>query len=402
VLLSGRAHAINIFIDYRYDPPGPNQFFNTQQKKDALQAAANRYSEVITESLLAATLSNNTQDPRISFTHPSTGANLQVSPATGPGDDALVAVGAAAAGEYRGPWSIAADQWILYPGGRSLAVAGEGGAGAGGTNFTQVFTSGTSHLNRGFRATGSTDHLAVWGGSISFDNDGSTNWHFDPNTTPPAGTLDFYTIALHEIGHALGLSADSADWDQFRAAPPNSHQFTGSQTLAAYNGDNGTSLTSLNQETANNRHWDEDVYNSRIFQNGNPKLVATVGLGAMQDLLMEPTADFTATIKRLELTNVDVAALRDLGWSTLPQINSSLPGDFNKDGTVNAADYVVFSKGLADNTYATWRANFGESTSGGSPANSPQPAGVPEPASWLFLLLALSPIFVSRRPPRSW
>jgi hypothetical protein len=116
---------------------------------------------------------------------------------------------------------------------------------------------------------------------------------------------------------------------------------------------------------------------------------------------MEPTADFVNGIKRLELTNVDVAALRDLGWSTLPQLNSSLPGDFNKDGAVNAADYVVFSKGLADGTYATWKANFGEGTPGGSPANSPYPAGVPEPTSWLLLLLALSPGFVSRRPPRS-
>jgi hypothetical protein len=32
---------------------------------------------------------------------------------------------------------------------------------------------------------------------------------------------------------------------------------------------------------------------------------------------MEPQADFSALISRLELTNVDVAQLRDIGWSTV-------------------------------------------------------------------------------------
>jgi hypothetical protein len=391
--LPEHAAAINITVDYSYDTLN---FFNTQQKRDALQAAANRYSNVITESLSGASLLNDSTDPRIGFHHPGTGVFHEVSPATGTGTDAIFGAGGGAANEYRGPWSIAANEWILYAGGRPLSVAGEGGTGTG-TNFTSVFTSGSSHINRGFRATGSVNHLPVWGGSITFDSDGSTNWHFDPNTTPGGGTLDFYSIALHEIGHALGLSATSTDWDSLKSGA----QFQGPQTIAAYNADNGTAVTFINQESSTNRHWDDGAYESRIFQNGSPKLVATVGTGALQDLLMEPTANFTATVKRFELTNVDVGALRDLGWSTLPQVTTQ-PGDYNKDGIVNAADYVVFAKGLADGDYATWRSNFGESTPGVSPANSPHLAAVPEPASLFLLLLLSSPLFFSRRPASRW
>jgi hypothetical protein len=188
------------------------------------------------------------------------------------------------------------------------------------------------------------------------------------------------------------------------------YQFLGPNTLAAYNADNGTSLSSLTMVRApdppsdlGDPHFDEDSvaggYNSYLFQNASPNLVGTVGTGAKQDLLMEPTANFTGTIRRFELTNTDVAALRDVGWSTVPQIDSQ-PGDYNKDGIVNAADYVVFSKGLAEGNYATWRANFGESSPGASPANSPSTGAIPEPGSWLFLLALAFTIFSSRRSPR--
>ena len=378
----GSAQAINIKVDYRYDEATTN-FFNTQQKKDALQAAADRYSAIITETLSGASLTGvppNT-DHRISFTHPGTGENFHVSAATSAANDALAPPNCSAsttcfvANEYRGPWSIAANDWILYAGGRPLTSAAQGGTGTG-LNFESVFDSGSSHLNRGFRTSGSVNHLPVWGGFVAFDND-SINWHFDPDTTPDAGSVDFYSMALHEIGHALGLSGNSTDWNSLSSTPI-ATQFLGPQTLATYNADNAASVTSLNHESASNHHWQENAYNSRIFQNANPKLVATVGSDALQDLLMEPTANFTAMVKRFELTNVDVAALVDIGWSVVPQIYVQ-PGDYNGDGIVNAADYVVWRKGVATGNYATWRANFGESL-GGAGGNSAGRNAVPEPS----------------------
>jgi hypothetical protein len=64
----------------------------------------------------------------------------------------------------------------------------------------------------------------------------------------------------------------------------------------------------------------------------------------------------------------------------------ALEGDYNGDGKVDAADYVVWRKtdGSVDG-YNTWRANFGAmSGSGSNLAN----AAVPEPSAWALALWA--------------
>ncbi len=373
------ALAINIRVDYSYDTTNP-KFFNTQQKKDALEAAAARFSAIITTSLTSESLADNSLDPRIGFSHPTTGVFHEVSPAHSSSSDRVLAISGDTADEYRKPWTIPQNEWILYAGGRSLppGVAGNGGTGTG-TNITTVFEDEGSHLSRGFRAMSEVDSLPVWGGAITFDSDGSTPWHFDLNTPAPLPKVDFYSVALHEIGHALGLSASNwRDWNRWTPAA----QFTGPAARVAYNADNGTSLSGLS--ITGDEHWQDGTYDSYIFHNGNPNYVGTVGPGVKQDLMMEPTANFTVPIRRFELTNVDVAALRDVGWSTIPQIDapSPIPGDYNNDGEVNAADYVVFRKaGLTTGTYTTWRQNFGESNGAGGNA-------VPEPATVALLLTA--------------
>jgi hypothetical protein len=377
--LTEQAKAIQITVDYRYDT---SNFFNTQQKRDPLEAAAARYSSIITTHLSAATLSDNGIDPRIGFTHPGTGASFQVSSAASQATDALIGLGAGAANEYRGPWTIAADQWILYAGGSPLASSAQGGTGTG-TNITTVFTDGNSNLNRGFRASGSVSNLPVWGGAITFDNDGSTIWHYDLNTPASGSESDLYSIALHEIGHALGLSATWQEWTNFSS----SGHFSGPNAVAAYNADNGASLSSLNEVSASNHHWQDGTYHSFIFPNGNPNYVSTVGPGVVQDLLMEPTANFTATVHRFELTNVDVAALRDIGWSTISQ---QVSGDINGDGFYDARDYVVWRKSNGSQAqYNAWRANFGSPGGAGSVAG-PFAASIPEPASWLILTVGIA------------
>jgi hypothetical protein len=71
------------------------------------------------------------------------------------------------------------------------------------------------------------------------------------------------------------------------------------------------------------------------------------------------------------------------------------PGDFNNDGSVNAADYVVWRKGLGTTytqaDYDLWRANFEKTAGNGQalPSAEPLPAAAPEPSSGLLTLLVI-------------
>jgi hypothetical protein len=83
-------------------------------------------------------------------------------------------------------------------------------------------------------------------------------------------------------------------------------------------------------------------------------------------------------------------------------IETTLDGDFNSDGKVDAADYTVWRDGLGstyDEThYALWKANFGAGSGSGGVAAG---AAVPEPATWCGLLLAITALAWDRRRRRS-
>jgi hypothetical protein len=90
-------------------------------------------------------------------------------------------------------------------------------------------------------------------------------------------------------------------------------------------------------------------------------------------------------------------------FSFFAEVAASLPGDFNGDGTVDAADYVVWRKNegttnmlLNDNGiggtigqahHALWRTHFGQTAGTGARASANVTA--PEPATCFMLLWAL-------------
>ena len=94
----------------------------------------------------------------------------------------------------------------------------------------------------------------------------------------------------------------------------------------------------------------------------------------------------------------------------------TLPGDYNDDGTVDAADYVVWRKtegqtgaGLAADgdgngevdagDYALWRAYFGATAANGPALSSAEPlsATVPEPATLTLIILSAFAVSLRRR-----
>jgi hypothetical protein len=82
-----------------------------------------------------------------------------------------------------------------------------------------------------------------------------------------------------------------------------------------------------------------------------------------------------------------------------------VPGDFNEDDTVDAADYAMWAKlgntplpndeGAAtpEARYAVWAANFGATAGSGGGANS----SVPEPGTFVYLVAAAGSLLWYRR-----
>jgi probable HAF family extracellular repeat protein len=117
-----------------------------------------------------------------------------------------------------------------------------------------------------------------------------------------------------------------------------------------------------------------------------------------------PTGAFTVSSPYIwNLTN-----LYTTGQVTLLAI-PGLPGDFNHDGTVDAADYVVWRKtGLSPTDYNDWRTHFGQTAFSGSSgyplgaSGGPLSAAVPEPTSLVLVMCGLLVVIVSyRRAPTS-
>jgi hypothetical protein len=82
----------------------------------------------------------------------------------------------------------------------------------------------------------------------------------------------------------------------------------------------------------------------------------------------------------------------------------ALRGDFNFDGTVDAADYVVWRKNpvgnLTQEDFNIWRANFGDTLDGGAGASGSNHAIlpiVPEPATVLLLVFEATVMCLSVR-----
>jgi len=74
-----------------------------------------------------------------------------------------------------------------------------------------------------------------------------------------------------------------------------------------------------------------------------------------------------------------------------------IPGDYNHNGVVDAADYVMWRKtdGTPDG-YNAWRTHFGQPPGNGAGANAN--TAVPEPTTFMLIILATAAWYIWRRP----
>ena len=87
-------------------------------------------------------------------------------------------------------------------------------------------------------------------------------------------------------------------------------------------------------------------------------------------------------------------------------------GDYNQDGRVNAADYVVYQNNVGDPNglpndndlspvgsghYDLWKSNYGAVAGAGAGTGAVAATSIPEPTGWTMLLTVPSLILAARR-----
>lgn len=259
---------IDIRFDYSYDTSG---FFSDSGRKSVLDSAAGVFESLFADQLTAIT---------------STGANRFDAFIFNPGDPFGVDL------ELQN-FSVAAGEIRVFVGGYDFTggTLGLGGPGGFGCSGLGAFCSDAARRGQGATANlydGSGNLLsadavdfAPWGGAISFDSAG-TDWHFGLDTLGlDAGMFDFYSVAVHELAHVLGFGTSDAFFNRIDS----SFRFAGpaSGSVAMY--DEG--------------HW----------ALGTLSLVGGIG----QEAAMTP---FLTDGTRKHFTDLDVAAMHDIGWVT--------------------------------------------------------------------------------------
>jgi len=177
--------------------------------------------------------------------------------------------------------------------------------------------------------------FATWGGSLAFGSD--VAWYFGDDSDVPADQFDFLSSAIHELGHVFGIGT-AESW----SARVPSKQFEGERSQRAHGGP-----VPLHDDFG---HWENGT---QSWARGVPQEAAlTPGLAPGQ---------------RRWLSELDLAALRDIGWVTSDEpavsfvlaVNYSgrrLKGDVDGDGIISYSDALALQTQLEMDAQAMARA----------------------------------------------
>jgi hypothetical protein len=310
-LVSGSSGAIELIFDYRYDERG---FFDDPARRALIEWAGQQYSDELDGTLGRL----GDRGFRARFLNPHNGELISVEDLDIDAQTLLIFVGARPLmGESRiavgGPGyaQFPCDLMMKWQVCIQVFKGDEDPTELRSSLFEVVFRSSWRALKFPPSA------FAPWGGSLSFGSD--VPWYFGGGRDVPSDQFDFLSSAIHELGHVLGVgSAES--WSSLVPR----ELFVGAQATAAHGGPVALH-TDFGHWAAGTASWADGVPQGAAF---------TPGL---------------APGERKLLTELDIAALRDIGWTvdesatTMIEIDQSyvgqrIKGDVTGDGVVDHRD----------------------------------------------------------------
>lgn len=236
-----------------------------------------------------------------------------------------------------------------------------------------------------------------------------TGPHFDLTgpTDSASETFGAYTVSVERVGGAFG---DTGFYNEYairmggEILPPATHALFRDCfcSIATVEGDG--ILLSIDGVTPNTEYdlriWDMDPAAGASTINSWTPVNNTTGDSATIDLIRTPvpqnidSSQHSVTIRvkstdtKLEIFGTSTSGFGGVRLNAieLNAVPTSLPGDFNGDGTVNTADYVVWRKTDGSPAgYLAWVNNFGNTASG---AGGSVTETVPEPSTAVLVMLA--------------
>ncbi len=277
ILVCSQSQAITFEFDYTYDT---GNFFGSvgSAQRNALEEAASFFETHLADNLSAITPGGGNTWSATFYDPTDTSSIISQNNLSIAEDTLLVFVGS----ENRGTGN--------------LAIAAPGGIGGGGGSPDFV----NDVLYRDQAGASSGTDFGPWGGSISFNDNSDINWNFDTSVQPAGNEFDFYSTALHEIAHVLGLGT-AASYLNLVTGSGESKEFTGANAVAEFG--SNVPLTA-------DDHVDDGTM-STVF-----------GTGTSQTSLMAATA--SEGDPRYFATDLDMAMLEDTGWEVVPEPGSGM------------------------------------------------------------------------------
>jgi T5SS/PEP-CTERM-associated repeat protein len=271
-------------------------------------------------------------------------------------------------------------------------------SGNGTLKTSTLYNSGTMNFAGTANILGSVVNEA--GGKIISGGGGATIFYGDVTNSGEIRTsTNGFTVFFGDVsggGTFTGTGTVNFEGDLSPGSSPGTVSFVGDVVL----GPSSTLQIELGGTVAGTQ-YDRINVAGDLTLNGTLKISLINGFtpGAGQTFDFLNAGSVAGAFSSLQLP-----ALPGLTWNTsqlasgIVTVVSGLPGDYNNNGKVDAADYVVWRENpggiYTPNDYTTWRASFGNPPGSGAGLGG---QSVPEPSA---ILVALT-IFVGSLPRRA-